>query len=122
MKIKTAEATELQLDFLVAKAGSVKVSWDEIEHAYMCPDLEEIKWHRYSPSTDPAQGYPIIERKMIRLIPWDRAKGQSMHGQWFAGIYGVDTGQNGPTPLIAAMRCFVASELGDEVEIPEELK
>lgn len=27
----------------------------------------------------------------------------------------------GPTPLIAAMRCFVASKLGDEVEIPEEL-
>lgn len=25
-------------------------------------------------------------------------------------------------PLIAAMRCFVASKLGDEVEIPEELK
>lgn len=28
----------------------------------------------------------------------------------------------GPTPLIAAMRCYVASKLGDEVEIPEELK
>ena len=27
----------------------------------------------------------------------------------------------GPTPLIAAMRCIVASRLGDEVEIPEEL-
>ncbi|MEB3212420.1 MAG: phage protein NinX family protein [Leptolyngbyaceae bacterium] len=27
----------------------------------------------------------------------------------------------GPTKLIAAMRCFVASRLGDEVEIPEEL-
>lgn len=30
--------------------------------------------------------------------------------------------QKGPTPLIAAMRCYVASRLGDEVEIPEELK
>lgn len=30
-------------------------------------------------------------------------------------------GYYGPTPLIAAMRCFVASKLGDEVEIPEEL-
>lgn len=28
----------------------------------------------------------------------------------------------GPTPLIAAMRCYVASKLGDEVEVPEELK
>ncbi len=29
---------------------------------------------------------------------------------------------HGPTPLIAAMRCYVASKLGDEIEIPEELK
>jgi hypothetical protein len=27
----------------------------------------------------------------------------------------------GDTPLIAAMRCYVASKLGDEVEIPNEL-
>jgi hypothetical protein len=27
----------------------------------------------------------------------------------------------GHTPLIAAMRCYVASKLGDEVEIPQEL-
>jgi hypothetical protein len=29
--------------------------------------------------------------------------------------------QYGPTPLIAAMRCYVASKLGDEVEVPDEL-
>jgi hypothetical protein len=28
----------------------------------------------------------------------------------------------GPTPLIAVMRCFVASRLGDEVDVPEELQ
>ena len=27
----------------------------------------------------------------------------------------------GPTPLIAAMRCYVSGKLGDEVDIPEEL-
>jgi hypothetical protein len=27
----------------------------------------------------------------------------------------------GPTPLIAAMRCYVEAKLGDEVEIPKEL-
>jgi hypothetical protein len=27
---------------------------------------------------------------------------------------------DGDTPLIAAMRCFVISKLGDEVEIPKE--
>jgi hypothetical protein len=29
---------------------------------------------------------------------------------------------SGPTPLIAAMRCYVASKMGDEIELPEELK
>jgi hypothetical protein len=28
----------------------------------------------------------------------------------------------GPTPLVAAMRCYCASKLGDEVDVPEELK
>ena len=28
----------------------------------------------------------------------------------------------GPTPLIAAMRCYVAYKLGDEIEVPEELQ
>jgi hypothetical protein len=27
----------------------------------------------------------------------------------------------GPTPLVAAMRCYVASQLGDEVDVPDEL-
>ena len=30
--------------------------------------------------------------------------------------------ESGSTPLIAAMRCYVASKLGDEVEVPEELE
>gem|GEM_PF-2663022 len=28
----------------------------------------------------------------------------------------------GKTPLVAAMRCYVASKLGEEVDIPDELK
>jgi hypothetical protein len=27
----------------------------------------------------------------------------------------------GPTPLVAAMRCYVASKMGDEVDVPEDL-
>ena len=39
-------------------------------------------------------------------------------------MYGYDVQEikySGPTPLIAAMRCYVASKLGDEVDVPEEL-
>ena len=42
----------------------------------------------------------------------------------FASEYmggGVWIDQHGPTPLIAAMRCYVTSKLGDEVEIPKDL-
>jgi hypothetical protein len=59
---------------------------------------------------------PIIEREQIKLWPYDCAP------NWKADLYN-DKGQHfgeGPTPLVAAMRCFVASKLGDEVEIPEK--
>lgn len=72
----------------------------------------------YSPSTDWAHGGPIIERERISLsIKHD--------GWWLAQIYNINDDPRwltlGQTPLIAAMRCYVASKLGDEVEIPEEL-
>lgn len=75
----------------------------------------------FSPSTDWAQGGPIIEREKITVIGYE--------DQWEAyinvGIY-VDNYQGdwdnvGHTPLIAAMRCYCCAKLGDEVEIPEEL-
>ena len=84
----------------------------------------------YSPneySTDWAQGGPIIEREKISLVRY----GDSFSTTWEAFPYCdknyIDSGPGedgigGPTPLIAAMRCYVASKLGDEVKIPEKLK
>lgn len=74
--------------------------------------------HYYAPSRKWAQGGPIIERESISLTPCDDME------SWAADTtfrQGVET-QYGPTPLIAAMRCYVTSKLGDEVDIPEELK
>ena len=71
-----------------------------------------------SPSTDWAQGGPIVEREKIGIECDDQ-------GVWFASYdLSAETawGATAPTPLIAAMRCYVASKLGDEVEIPEGLK
>ena len=69
----------------------------------------------YSPSTDWSQGGPIIEREKIRLDPRESS--------WYAQIWdGEETEvRYCPTPLIAAMRCYVASKLGDTVELPEGL-
>jgi hypothetical protein len=66
-------------------------------------------------STDWAQGGPIIDREFIGLQRWNA------EFEWAADI-GGDFDQYGETPLIAAMRCYVASKLGDEVELPEELE
>lgn len=93
-----------------------------------CPLRLGTKTEAYS--TDPAQAYPIIDRERISL----RDESYTKSGGWYAVILGEDyrykhvpfkTVQgwdgNGETPLIAAMRCYVASRLGDEVDVPEEL-
>lgn len=77
----------------------------------------------FNPSTDWSHGGPIIEREHIAVM-FDGA-------EWCAAVCEqVNAGGDpaftsrlypGPTPLIAAMRCYVAFKLGDEVEIPEEL-
>lgn len=76
-------------------------------------------------STDWSQGGPIIERECIATYASGACSVSPKNPDyWVAEI--LDTSeiltQYGPTPLIAAMRAFVASRLGDEVEIPEELK
>jgi hypothetical protein len=66
-------------------------------------------------STDWAQGGPIIEREKI-AIDW------SEENDWCASC---DTNPtrifSAATPLIVAMRCYVASKLGDNIDIPKEL-
>lgn len=58
---------------------------------------------------------PIIERERISI--------QNVEGlYWQATHPEVYNDQQAKAPLIAAMRCFVASRWLDEVELPEELK
>jgi len=59
-------------------------------------------------------GGPIIEREGLSLAFI------STHKLWVCNK-GLKIRQNGQTPLIAAMRCYVASNLGDVVEVPDEL-
>lgn len=118
MKIKTSELTGAALDYAVASIENPQ--W--FENGYM--ENPAIALHMddgevYSPSTDWNQGGPIIEREHISL-------NQHHDGWWIASIQYNYTDEAQHTqlalsPLIAAMRCFVMSKLGDEVEIPEEL-
>jgi hypothetical protein len=105
MKIKTSELTGAALDWAVAKCEG-GVGENQLLGAW------------YAPSTDWAQGGEIIEReKMAVMTSVDDAN------EWVASIFEPNWNFNltGPTPLIAAMRCYVASKIGNEVEIPEEL-
>lgn len=71
----------------------------------------------WAPSVEWDQGGPFIEKYGFCLLSFglgDSAwSANASHGRTAAiRIYG-------PTPLVAAMRCYVASKLGDEVDIPE---
>jgi len=100
MKVKTNELTGYALDWAV----------NQIEEC--CDD----PWTPLF-STNWSQGGPIIEREELTLsCHWQRPYAVKVLADEKRVVQG-----NGPTPLIAAMRCFVASRLGDEVEVPEEL-
>lgn len=122
MKIKTSEATPIQLNWLVAKCvGLLDAGRVVVDFKYMSghdpirlnPRPDVYYSSAYSPTTDWAQGGPIIERERMEF-DYDEAE------QVYTAANGVHAAR-GKTHLIAAMRCFVASHLGDEVDVPEEL-
>ena len=105
MKIKISEATLPQIDFLVA----------------VCERFdEEDGGVRFRPSTDWAQAGPIIEREKI-ITTFDR--GYDSCQPWRCAV-SIDQYNlyEGETLLIAAMRCYVASKLGDEIDPQEDWK
>jgi len=98
--MKTSELQGAALDRAVGKAMKLQ---DPYWHEGRCA------WF----STDWAEGGPIIERERIDVL-------YEHDLRWIAVPQkGIES--YGPTPLIAAMRCYVASVLGDTVDIPEEL-
>lgn len=116
MQVKVSETTPIQTDYLVAKA-----LWGEVEVAkfgplfrkgYMAPCIKG-RARLFQPTTDWSQGGQIIERERIET----RHDGRKSWCAWHRDYGAI----HGPTLLIAAMRCFIASKLGDTVEVPEEL-
>ena len=115
MNIKTSEATPLQLNWLVAKAEGLLCFGFIVDVAGTLAVINsDRQCEMFDPSSAWECGGPIIERERIGL--WcDGGDGWAAEDYIHAPIYG-------PTPLIAAMRCYVASKLGEEVEIPEGLQ
>ena len=148
--MKTSELTGAALDWAVAKCEGLLEPremygkmvppvvldmeyWsngEPIVRLNPCPDV----YYRaeYDPSTNWAQGGTIIERE--RFGVWFSEAVHDENGKvlreacWYCETscttdngdepYKCDTGT---TPLEAAMRCYVASKLGDEVDLPPNL-
>jgi hypothetical protein len=115
MLIKVSELQGNALDYAVA----------QIELGINLIDT----WHP-AYSTNWAYGGPIIEREEVCI--WkspepEKGKWASAGPQWMdldvesAEFIALPDPWHGPTPLIAAMRCYVASKVGDTIEIPDEL-
>ena len=141
--MKTNELTGAALNWAVAKCEAEREA-----HSYVntpngklfikAPLNPAKRLSAYTPPTDWAQGGPIIERERIGTLfdsgsacrrpcwfatPDDQSTSCSYEGEFFDPTFMVteSVGMYGPTPLIAAMRCYVASKLGDEVELPDGL-
>lgn len=125
IEVKTAELIGSALDWAVAKATSTDqldfVPWGDGE-AVNCfcwlPDGGR-RTNRCSPSTDWAQGGPLIEKFNIGLLQ----PSASMCGEWHASTLHPDFTDytHKTSPLIAACRAIVAANLGDVVSVPAEL-
>lgn len=141
--IKTSELTGKALDWAVAKAeGATNLKFGTIGTWWFTDSRGDDRalssgWSRaqsWHPSTNWEQAGPIIEREHIRLQPTITAGGyrapdtvdavmamiELPNG---ATVYRPDAvvTEYGPAPLIAAMRCYVASKLGGVVEVPNAL-
>ncbi|CAH1655070.1 conserved hypothetical protein [Hyphomicrobiales bacterium] len=147
--IETNNLTGVALDWAVALCEGYDFQLDdEVSGPWLIPQPgylhDEKPLKSYSPSSDPAQGWPIIERQGIALRQnsngkWyamaraDAGDGQGMQWPEFTAQggerYGVLSYQvrkrrqrfDGETSLIAGLRCHVASEIGGRITVPNEL-
>lgn len=153
--IKVSEATNTQLDWLVAKAEEKETILIPSQF-YQGGELVfrgEYDWERDAHveanyTTNPSLMWPLIEREKISVVCAEgdynpkksgtpdcydtywvavmgRQTAQSSYGpqgdDWGMHFQIESTACSGPTPLIAAARCYVVSKLGETVEVPEEL-
>lgn len=121
MPIKTSEIIGPALDYTVAECEGYVPSY--FDGSVFFGDELDV----FSPSTNWSQGGPIIEREISKLFKnvggtyTAQIRHEESHSLVSHKVLTGWTNASGTTPLIAAMRCYVKSKLGDEVEVPDEL-
>lgn len=117
VEVKTIDLTGAALDWAVAHCEGEVVEY--IDDGITRTLLRQSSG-RYTPSTNWAQGGPIIEREWLDVTPWPNESDEDI--RWQCNQHDVtDCCFYGPTPLIAAMRCYVAAKWNDVVTVPEVL-
>ena len=106
--MKTAELTGKALDWAVAKCEGI------------CTEafLEDVEY--YTPSSDWLEGGPIIEREALDVNCYTMNFPSCEH-TWEVRDPYWEHSHISQSLLVAAMRCYVASKLGDEIDVPNEL-
>ena len=97
----------------VNQLEGVALDWAVTKAEGFDSEVDGPVWGMWKWATDWGQGGPIIEREGISLT--------FENGDWTASAPGRAVRYFDYSPLIAAMRCYVASSFGDEIEVPEEL-
>lgn len=130
--MKVSDLEGAKLDYWVARAEGEPAIFEYGECRYHYDDTDGTWEDGWTPSADWETAGPIIEREGIFLghdpDGWWAAKDVSLDcspedegNGCFGSIYRHGE-QRGPTPLIAAMRCFVASKFGKDVPDDERSK
>ncbi len=124
MKHKVAELEGALLDAAVAKAEGVGFHLEDQQFGNGPKRVCVAHWgmaedrRRYAPSTHWHSGGPILQRERITLLGHDdewNAATKILMSNGCIERSGVFT--SGGTPLIAAMRAYVASKFGEEVDL-----
>jgi len=131
IEMKTTDLTGTALDWAVAVSegatnlyfDTVSCWWFTLNGADRVLSSGWSEKQNYCPSTDWRYGGPLIEQHRIATAMVDDSEPVLWRGQLSDPFRALPSVQShiGPTPLIAAMRCLVASKLGDTVQIPSEL-
>lgn len=126
-KIELRRATKAQLNYLVAAIEGKDYAQDGTCYArdgrLYAQGLCQPDGPNYV--TEPALTYQIVRREHIGCW-WSDAMEEEdgtplREAAWYAEDADGAHGQTGDTPLFAAVRCYIASVLGETVDVPEEL-
>lgn len=128
--VAKAEGHEVRLAPERPGSGGPLVCWQVRTASYvreLYPPSEA-----FEPSTEWAHGGPLVERERIVVVPTAKTCAAFYPVEYrvgetdptgaldskFVHFDRLHSWSTGPTPLIAAMRAYVASKFGEEVDLP----